>query len=74
MEGIVFVRGNIELKSGDHIVKELIAFADEYEMIAEKIIDGDLIVTENDKLEPYIIYCASKDVIMRRFHQLFTES
>jgi hypothetical protein len=63
MKDIVFVKGNIIFKSGDHQVKDLIAFADRtWEYNAEKIIDGDLVITEKDDLMPYSIYCASGDI------------
>lgn len=64
MEDIIFVKGNIIFNSGDHLVKELLAYADEYEKIAEQIIEGDLIVTEDDDLEPYKIFCSSQDIII----------
>lgn len=63
MEDIIYVKGNIIFNSGDHLVKELVAFTRDYEKTAEQIIEGDLIVTENDYLEPYKIYCASQDII-----------
>ncbi|MHC1705200.1 MAG: hypothetical protein AB9846_14935 [Tenuifilaceae bacterium] len=63
MEDIVFVKGNIIFKSGDHQVKELVAYAnDEWEKIAEEIKIGDLIVTHNDILMPYKVYCASAEI------------
>lgn len=63
MKDIVFVNGNIIFKSGDHLVKELVAFtSDDWKKIADDIIEGDLVVTENDILEPYKIYCASEDI------------
>jgi len=62
MKDIVFVKGNIKFISGDHQVKELIAFADGWEEIADQIIEGDLIISEKDILEPYKIYCASADI------------
>ena len=64
MKDIIFVKGNIIFKSGNHQVKELVGFATEYyEHIAEEIINGDLIITKNDILNPYKIYCASKDIV-----------
>jgi hypothetical protein len=63
MKDIVFVNGNIIFKSGDHLVKDLIALTSEkWEKIAEEIIEGDLVVTDNDILEPYKIYCASENI------------
>lgn len=64
MKDIIFVKGNIIFKSGDHRVKELLAYATNiWEQKAEKIIDGDLIITDQNELMPYSIYCASGDVI-----------
>ncbi len=64
MKDIVYVNGNIIFQSGDHLVKELIAFvSDEWKEVAEIIIEGDLIITEKDILDPYQIYCASEDII-----------
>jgi len=64
MKDIVYVNGNIIFKTGDHLLKELIAFAsDEWKNVAEIIIEGDIIITEKDILEPYQIYCASEDII-----------
>lgn len=63
MKDIIFVKGNIIFKSGDHRVKELVAYANNtWEQRVEKIIDGDLIVTDKDELMPYSIYCASGDI------------
>lgn len=60
MKDIIFVKGNIIFKSGDHRVKELVAYATStWEQKAEKIIDGDLIVTDKNELMPFSIYCAS---------------
>ena len=45
MKDIVFINGNIIFKSGDHLVKELVAFAsDEWKKRAENIIEGDLVI------------------------------
>jgi len=63
MENIIFVKGNIIFKSGGHRVKELVAYATStWEQKAEKIIDVDLIVTDENELMPYSIYCASGDI------------
>lgn len=63
MKDIVFVKGNILFKSGDHLLKEMVAYATkEWEKIAESIIQGDLIITDQDTLEPFKIYCASQDI------------
>ena len=63
MEDIIFVKGNIIFKSGDHRVKELVPYAtNTWEEKAEKIIDGDLIVTEENELMPYSIYGASGEI------------
>ena len=63
MKDIVFINGNIIFKSGDHLVKELVAFAsDEWKKRAENIIEGDLVITDTDILEPYKIYCASEGI------------
>ncbi len=63
MKDIVYVKGNIIFKSGDHLLKELVAFAgEEWEKIAEEIRDGDLTITDENILMPYKIYCASKDI------------
>lgn len=63
MKDIVFVKGNIIGKSGNHQAKELIAWAgDDWEKIADKIINGDLTLSTNDILKPYKIYCAAKEI------------
>lgn len=63
MKDIVYVKGNIIFKSGDHLLKELVAFAgEEWENIAEEIRDGDLTLTDENILMPYKIYCASKGI------------
>ena len=62
MEDIVFVDGNICFKSGNHLVKEVFAYvSDEWKKDAEYI-NGDLVITKEDELMPYMIYCASEDV------------
>jgi hypothetical protein len=41
----------------------LIAFAtNKWQKISDKIVEGDLIVTDKDELMPYSIYCASEDI------------
>ncbi len=63
MKDIEFVKGNLIFRSGDHQVKELVAYAGvEWEKIAEHITNGDLIITDRDILMPYKIYCASGDI------------
>mgnify|MGYP001439626342 FL=1 len=63
MKDIVFVNGNLIFKSGNHQVKELVAYAnDRWRQIAEDIHEGDLIVTKDDILVPYKIYCAASEV------------
>ena len=63
MENIIYVNGNIIFKSGEHQVKELIAYAsDEWRNIAEVEYHVDLEVTNKDILEPYCIYCASEEI------------
>lgn len=63
MKDIIFVKGDIIFKSGDHQVKELVAFApNQWEKKAERIINGDLIVTDKNELMSYSIYCASGDI------------
>ncbi len=63
MKDIVFVNGNLLFKSGNHQVKELVAFADnKWLEVAEEIHEGDLVVTKEDILTPYKIYCAALDV------------
>ena len=63
MKDIYFVQGSIIFKSGNHQVKELIPFAsDEWKSIAEKKYNKNLIITEEDVLKPYTIYCASEDI------------
>jgi hypothetical protein len=63
MDNIIFVNGNIIFKSGDHQVKELIAFAsDKWKSIAKVEYHVDFEVTNKDVLEPYCIYCASKEI------------
>jgi hypothetical protein len=63
MKDIVFVKGNIIFKSGDHLLKELVAYAgEEWEKIAEEIKNGDLTITDENILMPYTIYCASKEI------------
>lgn len=48
MKDIVFVKYNIIAKSGNHTIKELVAYAtDEWEKIADRIIDQDLILSDN---------------------------
>ena len=64
MKDIVFVEGNIFVKSGNHQVKELIAYASaEWENITEteNRKNKDLIITSENILMPYTIYCASGD-------------
>ena len=64
MKDVVFVKGNIRFKSGNHMVKELCAYADdEWERVAEYVINEDLIITDKDVLKPYTIYFASEDII-----------
>jgi hypothetical protein len=64
MKDIIFVQGNIKFKSGNHQVKEIIAFANEdWKKVAEKTYNKDQTITENDVLMPYMIYCASEDII-----------
>jgi hypothetical protein len=64
MNDIVFVQGNILFKTGNHQVKELIAFAsDGLKNIAGKKYNKDLIITEENLLMPYSIYCASEDIV-----------
>ncbi len=66
MKDIVFVKGNIIGKSGNHQVKELIAWAgDDWKKIADKIIAGDLILSANNILKPYKIYCAAGEITCR---------
>lgn len=65
MKDIVFVEGNIFVKSGNHQVKELIAYASaEWENITEteNRKNKDLIITSENILMPYTIYCASGDI------------
>ena len=63
MEDIVFVDGNIFFKSGNHLVKEVFSYvSDEWKKDAEYFIDGDLVITKEDELMPYMIYYASEDV------------
>lgn len=65
MNDIVFVKGNIISKSGNHQVKELIAYAsDEWNSITEhdQIHNKDLIITDKDVLMPYTILCASGEI------------
>lgn len=64
MKDIIFVQGRIIFKSGNHQVKELIAFAsDEWKDIANNPYNKNLIITEEDTLMPYTIFCASEDII-----------
>jgi hypothetical protein len=63
MKDIVYVKGGILFMSGDHLLKELVSPAGEdWEKIAEEIIDGDLTITDENILMPYKIYCASKGI------------
>lgn len=63
MKDIIFVKGDIIFKSGDHQVRDLVAFAsNQLEKKAEKIINGDLIITDKNELMSYSIYCASGDI------------
>jgi len=63
MRDIVYVKGNIHFKSGDHLLKELVAFAgEEWEEIAEEVIVGEITITDENILMPYKIYCASEDI------------
>jgi hypothetical protein len=63
MKDIVFVEGNLIFKSGNHQVKELVAYAnDKWRQIAEDIHEGDLIVSKDDILASYKIYCAASEV------------
>ncbi|MDD2197082.1 MAG: hypothetical protein PHW91_07830 [Bacteroidales bacterium] len=63
IKDIIFVKGNLVFKSGDHRVKDLVAYATKtWEQKAETIIDNDLIVTDKNELMPYSIYCASGDI------------
>lgn len=64
MKDIFFVNGNLIFKSGNHQVKELVAFAnDNWKEAAEEIHQGDLIITKDDILTPYRIYCAASDIL-----------
>jgi hypothetical protein len=63
MEDIKFIRGNINVRSGNHKVKEIVAFASEnWEKNADSVISGDLLITDKYDTKPYIIYCASGEV------------
>lgn len=63
MKDIVFVKGKILFKTGNHLVKELVAHAtDNWQKEAREIIEKDLIVTDEDTLMPYDIYCASEEI------------
>tara|TARA_R110001583_G_scaffold24456_1_gene89147 strand:+ start:1609 stop:1815 length:207 start_codon:yes stop_codon:yes gene_type:complete len=50
---IVFVNGNLIFKSGNHQVKELVAYADDKwrEAAGEDIHEGDLIITKDEFIE-----------------------
>ncbi len=72
MKNIVFVDGNIIAKSGEHLAKELVAFAgNKWREIAEESVDGDYILTkEEKKLSSFKIYCAAKDVVAYELNSL----
>lgn len=65
MEDIVFVKGNIIVVSGNHKVKEMVAYAsDDWEKIADVVKPADHTISDKEILMPYNIFCASGDIVV----------
>lgn len=64
MSDIVFVEGKITIESGNHTFKNCIFYASkELKELAHVKYNSDLIITENDKFEPYTVLCASEGIV-----------
>jgi len=63
MNNIIFVEGKVIVESGSHTFKNCIFYASkELKEQAHMKYNSDLIITENDKFEPYTVLCASEGI------------